>query len=350
MEAGQLLEFPEPDVCAIPHLVAGLGELKPMNDEGSLIAAGLRIVNRHKRFIFWFWVLNLILAWFGTTAFRYQVHDVMDHSLYADKLLHGFDLSVFVELLSRPETGSVNGSTKPAINFALLFFVATLLLMPGVLEAFTSEGRLSREDFFRACGRNLWGFLRLLLFFAIIAGPIAGLLFGAQAGLAKAATKSTNEMMPFYTSLIKSLVIFLVLTAIRIWFDLAQVDIVVRDQSAVRKSVATGFRYLGRHLVELLATYVGIALVGLLILVAGIWGWHVLVSPSNVVGAFVISQLMLILWLWARFWQRASAAAYYLRETAITVPVPVLANPEPVPTPEPITPPLPPFPEGTAPA
>jgi hypothetical protein len=319
-----------------------------MSDEESLISAGLRIVNRHKRYIFWFWVLNLTLAQFGTAAFRNQAHDVLDHSLVADRLVQGFDLPVFVELLSRPETGSLAGSTMPAMYFAILFFLSTFLLMPGVLEGYTSEGRLPREEFFRACGRNLWRFVRLLAFFAIIAGPTAVLLFGIKAGLAKVAGNRTNEMAPFYTSLLTSLVIFLILTAIRIWFDLAQTDVVVRDQSAVRKSVAAGFRYARRHLFGLLAIYSGIAVVGLLVLVAGVWVWHMLVRPGGVFGAFFISQVMLILWLWVRFWQRASAAAYYLRETAL--PVPVLAVPEPIPVPGPAAPLVPPAPEGALPA
>ncbi len=319
-----------------------------MSDEGSLISAGLRIVNRHKRYIFWFWVLNLTLAEFGTAAFRNQMHGGLDHSLLADKLLHGFALLVFVELLTRPETGSMTGSTMPAMYFAILFFLTTLLLMPGVLEGYTSEGRLSREEFFLACGRNLWRFVRLLLFFAIIAGPIAGMLFGIKAALVKVAGKSTNEMAPFYTSLLTSLVIFLTLTGIRIWFDLAQVDVGVRDQSAVRKSVAAGFRYARRHLFRLLATYSGIALVGLLVLVAGVWIWHALVRPSSVFGTFLVSQVMLILWLWARFWQRAAAVAYYLRESSLPVPLPAVS--EPVPLPEPAAPLVPPTPEGAAPA
>jgi hypothetical protein len=318
-----------------------------MNDEGSLISAGLRIVNRHKRYIFWFWVLNLTLAEFGTAAFRNQIHSVLDHSFLADKLLHGVALPVFVELLTRPETGAMDGSSMPAMYFAILFFVATLLLMPGVLEGYTSEGRLSREEFFRACGRNLWRFVRLLLFFAIIAGPVAGLLFGGKTALAKVADKSTNEMAPFYTSLLTSFVIFLILTAIRIWFDLAQVDVVVRDQSAVRKSVAAGFRYARRHLLRLLATYSGIAVVGLLVLVAGAWLWQALVQPSSVLGAFFISQAMLILWLWARYWQRASAVAHYLRESSLPVPIPIV--PEPVPLSGPIAPLVPPVPEGAGP-
>jgi len=143
-------------------------------------------------------------------------------------------------------------------------------------------------------------------------------------------------------------VILFIFPVIWIFFDLAQTDVVVRDQSAVRKSVAAGFRHACRHLFRLLAAYSGIALVGLLVLVAGVWVWHALVRPRSMLGAFFISEVMLIVWLWARFWQRASAVAYYLRESSLPVPVPIV--PEPAPLPESAAPLVPPAPEGAAPA
>ncbi|HXX27454.1 MAG TPA: hypothetical protein VEI99_03265, partial [Terriglobales bacterium] len=50
-----------------------------------------------------------------------------------------------------------------------------------------------------------------------------------------------------------------------------------------------------------------------LILLAGILLWHALVPPGNVLGAFLVSQAILLLLLASRFWQRAIAVAFYLR-------------------------------------
>src|SRR5215469_1774938 len=166
-----------------------------MNDHTNLLSAGLRIVNRNKRYAFWFWILNLTLAEFAAGSFRARLHDALDHSLLSDRLLHGFDLPVYFEMVTRPEWGSFAVSARTAMYFALVFFLASLVFMPGVFEGYTTDGRLSREDFFRACGRNLWRFIRLFLFFGIIAGPAAGILFGFHHVLVKAAEKSTNEKL-----------------------------------------------------------------------------------------------------------------------------------------------------------
>jgi hypothetical protein len=303
-----------------------------MSESTNLVSAGAGIAGRNKRYVIWFYLLNLAFAHFGAAAFNDNAHAILDHSLNADRLLHGFNAGVFVELMTRPEFGALPSSAAPAMMFAFLFFFVSLLFMPGVLLGYASDHRLPRDEFYRACGRNVWRFARLLLFFAAIAGIVTGILFGVQGALANAADKTSNERLPFFIRLAGTTIVFLVLTVIRIWFDLAQTDVVLRDQSAVRKSVAAGFRKTRRNLGHLLVSYVVIAIAGLAVLVSGILLWHVIVPPDSVVGAFIVSQATLLLLLATRFWQRAAAVAFYVRELAEPVeeevrPVPAFAAP-----------------------
>ena len=303
-----------------------------MSENTNLVSAGADIAGRNKRYVVCFYLLNLIFAHFGAAAFNDQAHGILDHSLYADKLLHGFNFGVFIELLARPEFGALPGSSAPAMTFGVVFFLASLLFMPGVLLGYASDHRLPRDEFYRACGRNVWRFVRLFLLFTVIAGIIAGILFGALNALVTAADKTSNERLPFFTQLLGTGIIFLVLTVIRIWFDLAQTDVVLRDQHAVRKSVAAGFRKTRRSLGRLLGSYVVIAIVALAVLVVGILLWKTIVPPSSVVGAFIVGEATLLLLLAIRFWQRATAVAFYVREMAEPVveearPIPIFAAP-----------------------
>ena len=293
-----------------------------MAEKQGLLSSGWSMVGRNKRYIAWFYLLNLTLAEYGTSAFRNQAHDILDHSLQADRLVYGFDLGVLTEMFARPEFGPTKASTMPAIYFAVLFFVATALFLPGVLQGYASTYRLPREDFFRACGRNLWRFIRLMIVAGIVMGILAapprlpvsaGVLFGIRAALLKAAGESTNELLPFYVSMASLLVIFLVMSGIRIWFDLAQADVVLSDQRAVRRSIGAGFRHTWRGLGRLLASYVVATIVAAIVLVAGLWVWMKFVPPASVVGAFFVSQLTLLLLLIPRFWQRGVAVTYYLQ-------------------------------------
>ncbi len=269
------------------------------------------MVSRNKRYIFWFYVLNVTLAEFGASAFRNQAHAILDHSLLSDRLVHGFDLSVFFEMLARPEFGPTSASSWSAMFPALLFFAFTALFMPGILQGYASTYRLPREDFFRACGRNLWRFIRLMIIAGIIMGIVAGILFSIRGALIKSAGESTNELLPFYTSMTALLIIFLVMSTFRIWFDLAETDVVLSDQRAVRRSIAKGFHHTWRALGRLLGAYIVTTIVAAFFLVGGLWVWMKFVPPANVLGAFFVSQLTLLFLLIPRFWQRGVAVGYY---------------------------------------
>jgi hypothetical protein len=106
---------------------------------------------------------------------------------------------------------------------------------------------------------------------------------------------------------------FLFLTVMRIWFDLAETDVVLRERPAVRKSMLWALRALLRNFFPLLGTYLLAAITAAIILLAGIFLWHLVVPPQSVVGAFLVSQVTLVLLLASRFWQRAIAVAFYQR-------------------------------------
>jgi hypothetical protein len=285
-----------------------------------LLGGALSRVGHNKRYIFWFYVLNVALAWLGAGAFQAEAHEILDHSLLSSRLVHGFDVGIFIEMLARPEFGSILASVAPAMHFAVLYFLVTALFMPGVLQGYSSTYRLPRDEFFHACGRNLWRFVRLMIVAVIVVGILSAALFGLRGALMDKALESTNELLHFEVSVAGLSVIFLVMTAVRIWFDLAEADVVLSDQRAVRKSIGAGFRHAWRSLGRLLGAYVLIAFIGIGVLVGGIYCWIKFVPSASVLGAVVVSQFMLILLLIARFWQRGVAVTYYLHDMVEPIP------------------------------
>jgi NADH:ubiquinone oxidoreductase subunit 6 (subunit J) len=305
-----------------------------MNDKKGLLGSGFSMVARNKRYIFWFWLFSVVLAGFGTAGLRESAHAILDHSLYAQKLTHGFDLSVYIELLLRPEFGTMNSMDFPALYFAFAFLITTALFLPGVFAGYASTYRLPREDFFRACGRNLWRFIRIMIIAGIVMGIFAGILFAANGAIVKKAGESTNEVLPFELKMTGLAIIFLVMTTLRIWFDLAEADTVLNDQRAVRKSIATAFRHTFRGFGHLLGSYVLTTIVAAVILLCGLLAWMKLVSPESILGAFIMSQITLFLLLIPRFWQRGIAVSYWQQH--MLVPVVVVGPIAPAPTPVPL--------------
>jgi len=317
-----------------------------MSENKGLLSSGLGMVLHNKRYIVWFYVLNFSLGLFGTVAFVNQAGTILDHSLLSQRLLHGFSLDVLAEMILRPEFGPTIASRGPAMFFALLFVVATALFLPGVFQGYASTYRLPREDFFRACGRNLWRYIRLLIVAGIVMLLATIALFGIHGVIEKKAAESTNELLLPVVQFAGLAVIFLIMATFRIWFDLAEADIVLSDQRAVRKSIGAGFRHTFRGLGRLLGSYVVATFVAAIILVGGLWTWMKFVSPESVRGAFVVGQLTLLLLLIPRFWQRGVAVSYWQQSMMLPVvpmrpiephpidpqPVPVAVVPDPAPT------------------
>jgi hypothetical protein len=285
-----------------------------MAQKQGLLSDGWSRMAHNKRYIFWFYVLNVALAWFGAGAFNNQVHSILDHSLRADYLLHGFHIATVLEMFARPEFGPTMASVAPAMHFVVFYFLLTALFLPGVLQGYAATYRLPREEFFRACGRNLWRFVRLLIVAAIVMGIVAGILFALQGALQKKAAESTNELLLPEIRFIGLLVIFVCMTVLRIWFDLAQADVVLGDQNAIRKSIAVTFRHMRKNLGRLLGSYLVTNIAAAMVLGFGIFVWAKFVPSASVLGAVLVSQLTLLLLLIPRFWQRGMAVAYYLRD------------------------------------
>jgi len=143
-------------------------------------------------------------------------------------------------------------------------------------------------------------------------------------------------------------VIFLLMATLRIWFDLAQTDVVLSDQRAVRKSIGAAFRHTWRGLGRLLASYVATTIVAAIVLLAGLWAWMKFVPPARVAGAVLVSQLTLLLLLIPRFWQRGVVVSYYLQNMVQPIavqpftPAPVVAAAANEPVPPPMLPSAPP--------
>ncbi len=320
-----------------------------MNGNEGLLSGGWSRVTRNKRYIVWFYILNLALACLGAAAFSNQAHDYLDHSLLSGRLVHGFDVAVLIEMFAQPEFGTTDAARASGVHFALLFFLAIVLFLPGVLQGYASTYRLPREDFFRACGRNLWRFIRLLIVAGIVMGAVAAALLGLHGVLERKALDSTNELLLFEVRVAGLVVIFLVMSALRIWFDLAEADVVLSDQRVVRKSIGAGFRHMWRNLGRLLGAYVVITIVAAILLSAGLGVWMNFVPPASVASAIFVSQLTLLLLLIPRFWQRGVAVSYYLENMVEPIAVqPLTPTPvaPPVAPPVPVIPSIPPETEG----
>jgi len=285
---------------------------------------GARRVWRHQRILWWMLFVNIVLAAFGTMPMASRVGRVADHSLQGQALAGGFDLPAFLELASNPDVAFWSKTTD-TVWFALIFFVFAMFLTGGILETYRTNRKLGAPEFFHACGAYFWRWVRLLIFLLIILAPVFFLTSGITKWSGKLSDDSPQEKLGFWFDVYGLLFVALLMMAIRLWFDMAQVRAVAEDEHAMRRSLARAFKLTFRNFGSLYWLYFRISFLAWLGVAAAWWIW--LRIPAERIGStFFLFEVLLAWWIGTRLWQRASETVWYERHAEI----PVLANIMPV--------------------
>ncbi len=257
----------------------------------------------------WLYLADLVIGLLATAGFASQAAQVLNPSLEAQRLVHGFDVSVLLGLLMRPEV-TPSALVPTSVLAALLFALVALFFTPGIVQSFLSDEHLRIGPFFQSCGAWLGRFFRLAVLELVIFGIVLGVLNALRGALLTWAGKSSDPRVYFRVGLAALLVMWLAAVVLRLWFDLAQFHLVHSSERKVRRAIPAGFRLLRQGCLRLFWIYFSITLVGWLGLAAGLWVW-VKLPPERVGLAFLVGQAILILWLATRYWQRAAEALWF---------------------------------------
>ena len=88
---------------------------------------GAGLVWRRQRVLWWIFAVNFILAFFSIHGVVPRVGNVLDHSFAAQRLVKGFDLGAFSELMLQPGVSPLDVS-QAAMAYSLVFFVFMLFI------------------------------------------------------------------------------------------------------------------------------------------------------------------------------------------------------------------------------
>jgi len=287
--------------------------------EPGIVLGGWRVLWHRQSILWWVYVVNLLLAVFATLPLMLRLGRVLNSSLVADRLYHGFDLPTFFELASHPDV-ALAAQLPGSILFAIVFFVFMLFLTGGILESYRREQKPSRGEFFGACGAFFWRFVRLLIFMAIIVGLLLLVATRIQRWSDSLAAESPIEKLGFWVEVGSSLLVLLVLMCVRLWFDMAQVRAVAEDERKMRRTMLTAFKLTFSNFGTLFWMYLRISLVAWAGLLVGFRVWLRFVRPEMVWVSFLLQQVVILIWLGTRLWQRASETIWYRRAYPVTAP------------------------------
>ncbi|MGA7624376.1 MAG: hypothetical protein WCA91_12425 [Candidatus Acidiferrales bacterium] len=274
--------------------------------------AGAALVWRWQRLAWWVFAVTLIFGIFATQGMVERAEAKFNHSFASRRLVDGFDVGAVLELNALPESPlQIEGPTM--VHFSVVFAIFMLFATGGILATYLHDETPRIGAFFEACGDHFWRFVRLFIYLAIVFAIVGAI----GAGLGEIHDRiDENSISPFPAVyfLVGAIVFILILLSIvRLWFDMAQIIAVADDEKRIHKALGRAFSLLRHNFFSLLGLFLSISIIGSLLFGLGIRLWMVALSPHSIIGAFLLSQLMVLVWIGTRLWQRASEALWYRR-------------------------------------
>jgi hypothetical protein len=253
----------------------------------------------HHRILWWIMGASLLLAWVGSLPASAAFGEVLDHSLASGRLVHGFDVGAYAELMGSGDIPM--GALVAASTAQLLLFLGYLLFLAGgIYQAYLSERPLSTGEFFQACGATFWRMVRLTLV-ALIPIGLLGAGLALLLNMRGPWSELPNERTGDYRVLVGLVVLGLLMLWVRAWFDLAQARTVAWEERGMFKTALHTFRLVS---FRQYAAYLGIAVIRLLVVAGGIRLW-LGVAPESTRTSFLLMEVLVLAQIVARLWQRA---------------------------------------------
>jgi hypothetical protein len=288
--------------------------------------SGAGLVWQWQRLVWWIFAVCLIFGLFSTHEMTERASSLLDHSVAAQRLVNGFDASAFIMLQQVPDSPlEIQGHN--IVHFSLLFLVLMLFVTGGILAAYVLDEKPTTTAFFEASGHYFWRFFRLLIYLAIVLLPIAGLAAATSAMYTHIEDQSISPYPGDHFVEAAAVVILLLLIIVRLWFDMAQIIAVAEDEKKMHRVLRRAFGLLRRNFFSLLWLYLRVSIIAWALFAFGLYFWMFRLSPQSNVAAFLLSQLMILVWLGARLWQRASESLWYRNYQANQVSEPAWTPP-----------------------
>jgi hypothetical protein len=276
----------------------------------NVIREGAHLLWRQQGVLWWLYGINLFVGLIGTLPMANNVGAVLNHSLVAEHLVKSFDLSFFAELAAQP-SHPLSAGAPASILLAMAFFVLYLLFEGGILETYQRDSRLTTSEFLEACRRMFWRFVRLFIYMLIVLVPLFVTARGVKRWSDKLGTETPHAMMAFWVEVGGLLVVALLLMAIRLWFDMAQVRAVAENERAMGRALVRALRLTLANFTTLFWIYLRISLIAWAFSAAAFWAWLNLVQPQWIGASFLLGQAVLLVSLGTRLWHRASEMLWY---------------------------------------
>jgi hypothetical protein len=215
-------------------------------------------------------------------------------------------------LMQRPEL-RVRPLASGAVGASLIFLLYLLFIDGGVFTVFLEDRKLSRAEFFEDAGLYFWRMLRLALYSTVPFGLLVAVNNEIADYVRRLSSDAPQERLGFFVNVGSKLVILLLALLVRLWFDLAQAQVVRDNERRVLGTLMQSLKLA--FTLRLYAKYLGIGLLAAVMFVSGVGIW-VYLPHSSVMASFVVLEFVTITQIASRLWLKAISARWVGLQTA----------------------------------
>lgn len=249
------------------------------------------------RLILLLYCFNLLLAIPAAQAFRATLQEEFGRSLAPQRLLAGFDFTVFADFMNL-HGGAVNAALRAIVPLVALGMIMAPFLSGAAIAAIRTEGiRPSVRTMFRDGGLYYGRLFRLLLLFGLVTVLLLGAGSTLLAGIVSAVDDdAVSEISSVVAAFIGAGLIGLLLTIVFAAAEFARIAAVAGNSRRMVRAAFGGFSFAFRNI----GTIAGLLLlfaVAAAVLIAAYWWLEGILpaeSGSSIALLFLLQQLFIV--------------------------------------------------------
>ena len=265
-------------------------------------AKGFKTANKKWKMVVYLWLINFIFSILIVTPIYFLFQKDFSRSLMGEQISRGFDLIWFGDLIYKykdfyaPILGWI---LVPSIFFLLLF----IFLNGGIIGRIAAEEeRVNLANFFGDCGKYFFIFFRVFLISLIGYFVAFGIIFRLISSLFELWTKNAPTEWPLILSAnIKFLIMILLFSIVRMFFDYVRVRLVVDESKKSIRATILNFFFLGKIFFKAWFLYLLVAIITIILGIIYLVVSQLLPNIGILMFViFILQQLYVLSKMWTR--------------------------------------------------
>ncbi len=286
-----------------------------MKKLNAAILVGIRSASTSIRMVLVLYFFNLVIALPAALGFRAIMTGAIGNSMITDRLLAGFDATVYAGFLRNGSKAL--GALASAVGWmAALSMVLTTVLDGGILGQLNSgDRRFTLASFFGDCGRYLWRYLRLTLFFA----PVLLLVFLVSTALFGSIYDAIDRNAVSEVDVIRARMLILAATfflvgLVVLMSDYARVETARSDARSMIRAAWVAVRFVVRRFLSVVGLQLALLVVSLCVIAAYLLAENAMSvsTGTGILVLLVVQQLTIFLKMFIRVATFAGERHLYL--------------------------------------